>query len=66
MFSNSDKKKYDDIMDAVESFGEKIGKKINRSGSWVIKGIVMSLSIIFIGGIILVGAILKKSIGSKG
>ncbi len=53
-------------MDAVESFGEKIGKKINRSGSWVIKGIVMSLSIIFIGGIILVGAILKKSIGSKG
>lgn len=65
MFTNKDKKKYDDIMDALQNVGEKIGNKINRSGSWVIKGLIMSLTIIFIGGFVLFGAILRKSVGAK-
>lgn len=65
MFTNKDQKKYDDVMDVIEKFGEKIGKKINRSGSWVIKALIMTVSIIFLGGIVLVGTIIKKSVGSK-
>ena len=65
MFTDKDNKKYDDVMDSIESFGEKIGNKINKSGSWVLKILIISLSIIFIGGIIFIGTIIRRSVGKK-
>lgn len=65
MFTNKDRVKYDSIMDAIEAFGEKVGNKINKKGSWVIKALIMSASIVLLGGIILIITVIKKAFGSK-
>jgi hypothetical protein len=65
MFTTKDTKKFDDIMDSIKSFGEKIGSKIHIKGSWIIKAIIMSVAIITIGGSILVVTVIKGSFGKR-
>lgn len=65
MFNRKDQKKFDDTMDYVEDFGDRIGNLIHKKGSWIIKSIVITLAIIFVGGGILVTTIIRKSAGVK-
>lgn len=65
MFTTKDTKKFDDIMDSIKSFGEKIGNKIHVKGSWVIKAIIMGLAVLLVGGSILVVTVIKKAFGKK-
>lgn len=54
------KKNPDDVMDMIENFGEGVGNRINRKGSWLIKAVIMSVSIIALSGGILFVTLLKK------
>lgn len=65
MFTTKDNIKFDTIMDSIRSFGEKIGSKIHVKGSWVIKAIIMSISVLVIGGSILIIAVTKRAFGRK-
>lgn len=53
---------FEETLDKIESIASSIGAKINKKGSWVIKAGLVTVSIIFIGGIIFIWTILKKSI----
>lgn len=65
MFTSKDKVKYEDIMDAIEVFGENIGNRINKKGAWVIKALIMGGFIAIFGAIILISAIVRKSVNIK-
>ena len=65
MFNKKDQEKFDDTMDYVEYFGDRIGNLILIKGYWIIKSIVITLAIIFCRWWDLVTTIIRKSAGVK-
>jgi hypothetical protein len=65
MFAKKTKNENDDIMDSIEAFGDFVGSKVNRKRPWLVKGIIMGASILFLGGGIIIVKGIKKTIGRK-
>ncbi len=65
MFTNKDKETYDNILESIENMGESIGVKVHKSGSWVIKYIVMGSLVLFFGVIVFIATMVKRAVGSK-
>lgn len=59
------KKKSADMMDMVEQFGDGVASRIPHKGSWVVKAIIMSISIIVLSGVIVFVTLFKKTAGKK-
>lgn len=65
MFTNKDQETYDHILESIENMGESIGVKVHKSGSWVIKYIVMGSLVLFFGVIVFIATMVKRAVGSK-
>jgi hypothetical protein len=55
----------DSLLEKAEKIGEKVGISINTKAKKIIKIVVISLSVIFIGGLILMATLFRTSLGKK-